>query len=118
MARSSSSSRTNTMPKSVIHSVLAAALPFACAGVLCAQAAKPAAPAAPAPARDITGVWMIRNPPAVRALTLATFTKEEPDMTPWALAKYKEAKSSNGGQYTLDTTNDPVVTKCDPPGVP
>ena len=39
-------------------------------------------------------------------------------MTPWALAKYKEAKSSNGGQYTLDTTNDPVVTKCDPPGVP
>ena len=61
---------------------------------------------------------MARNPPAIRAFAGATFTKEEPEMTPWALAKYKEAKSSNGGKYTLDTTNDPVVTKCDPPGVP
>ena len=106
------------MRKSVIRSVLAAALPLAFACVLCAQAASPAAPAAPAPTHDITGVWMIRNPPAIRAFAGATFTKEEPAMTPWALAKYKEAKSSNGGQFTLDTTNDPVVTRCDPPGVP
>lgn len=39
-------------------------------------------------------------------------------MTPWAQAKFKEAKDSNGGAYTLDQTNDPVLTKCDPPGVP
>jgi hypothetical protein len=88
---------------------------FTISGALCAQQAP--APA-PAPVRDLTGVWMIRNPPAMRAFTGATFTKEEPEMTPWALAKYKEAKSSNGGKYTLDTTNDPVITKCDPPGVP
>ena len=87
-------------------------------GVLGAQTASPAAASKPAPKHDLTGVWMARNPPAIRAFAGATFTKEEPEMTPWALAKYKEAKSSNGGQYTLDTTNDPVVTKCDPPGVP
>ncbi len=88
---------------------------FAISGALRAQ---PAPAPAPAPARDLTGVWMIRNPPAMRAFSGATFTKEEPEMTPWALSKYKEAKSSNGGKYTLDTTNDPVITKCDPPGVP
>jgi hypothetical protein len=86
---------------------------FALSGTLCAQSAP-----ASAPVRDLTGVWMIRNPPAMRAFSGATFTKEEPEMTPWALSKYKEAKSSNGGKYTLDTTNDPVITKCDPPGVP
>ncbi len=106
------------MRKSMIRSVLRALLPLACAGVVFAQAAAPAAPSGPAPKRDISGVWMIRNPAPIRAFAGATFTKEEPEMTPWAAAKYKEAKSSNGGQYTLDTTNDPVVTKCDPPGVP
>ena len=96
--------------------LLAAALLFAGAAV--AQTAPPPAPSKPALKHDLTGVWMARNPPATRAFAGATFTKEEPEMTPWALAKYKEAKSSNGGKYTLDTTNDPVVTKCDPPGVP
>src|SRR5258708_39750322 len=90
---------------------------FVLVGAVYGQTA-PAAPSAPAPKRDLTGVWMARNPPEIRGFALATFTKEEPEMTPWALAKYKEAKSSNGGQYTLDTTNDPVITKCDPPGVP
>lgn len=61
---------------------------------------------------------MIRNPPAISAFTGATFTKEEPELTPWAQAKYKEAKSSNSGQFSLETTNDPVLTKCSPPGVP
>src|SRR2546430_9068285 len=96
--------------------LLYSVLPFpATAMVLNAQAA-PSSP--PAPAHDLSGVWMMRNPPAIRAFSGATFTKEEPEMTPWAMAKYKEAKSSNGGQYTLDTTNDPVITKCDPPGTP
>jgi hypothetical protein len=30
---------------------------------------------------------MIRNPPAMRAFGGATFTKEGPEMTPWAMAK-------------------------------
>lgn len=81
------------------------------------QRAAPAA-AQPAPARDLTGVWMVRNPPTISSFTGATFTREEPALTPWALAKYKEAKSSNSGQFNLETTNDPVLTRCDPPGVP
>ena len=72
----------------------------------------------PAPLHDLTGVWMLRNPQSMRSFAGATFTKEEPELTPWAQAKYKEAKPSNNGSYTLQTTNDPVLTKCDPPGVP
>jgi hypothetical protein len=72
----------------------------------------------PAPVRDITGVWMIRNPPAMRGFGSATFTKQEPEMTPWAESLYKQARPSNGGAFTLDTTNDPVLTGCAPPGVP
>jgi hypothetical protein len=78
----------------------------------------PATAGKPAPARDLTGVWMVRNPPSMRSFQLATFTPDEPELTDWAKAKYREAKSSNSGQYTLDTTNDPVLTRCDPPGVP
>ena len=78
----------------------------------------PSAPSAPAPKRDLSGVWMLRNPPAIRAYSGATFTKEEPELTPWAQAIYKEAKNSNAGVFTLDTTNDPVLTSCAPPGTP
>jgi hypothetical protein len=100
------------MSRNLIHAF--AALTFA--GVVWAQAPAPAS--APAPKRDISGIWMARNPAAMRAYAGATFTKEEPELTPWAQAKYKEAKNSNNGIYTLDTTNDPVITHCDPPGVP
>ena len=100
------------MSRHLIHGF--AALTFA--GVVWAQA--PPAASAPAPKRDLTGIWMARNPPNMRAYAGATFTKEEPELTPWAAAKYKEAKNSNNGIYTLDTTNDPVITHCDPPGVP
>src|SRR5580704_9614491 len=95
------------------------------AKALCAQTAPPPAnqrDAAPklesAPAtHDLTGVWMMRNPPgSQRGFTNYTFTKDPPELTPWAEAKYKEAKASNGGEFTLKTTNDPVLTKCDPPG--
>src|SRR6266853_3625918 len=79
----------------------------------------PKAASAPAPVRDVTGVWMMRNPPgSQRGFTNYTFTKDPPELTPWAEAKFKEAKASNGGEFTLKTTNDPVLTKCDPPGVP
>jgi hypothetical protein len=100
------------MSRNLIHAF--AALTFA--GVVWAQA--PPASSAPVPKRDLTGIWMARNPANMRAYAGATFTKEEPELTPWAQAKYKEAKNSNNGIYTLDTTNDPVITHCDPPGVP
>jgi hypothetical protein len=71
----------------------------------------------PPPSRDLTGVWMRRTPPGVFG-SGATFTREPPALTPWGEEKFKEAKDSNGGAYTLDETNDPVLTKCYPPGVP
>jgi len=75
-----------------------------------------------APAHDLSGVWMMRNPPGSnRGFTLYTFTDQKTDppvLTPWGEAKFKEAKDSNGGAYTLDQTNDPVLTKCYPPGTP
>jgi hypothetical protein len=84
--------------------------------------AAPAAASPPAPARDLTGVWMMRNPPGSnRGFTNFTFTDpktEPPALTPWGEARFKEAKDSNGGTYRLTETNDPVLTRCDPPGVP
>ena len=56
--------------------------------------------------------------PAMRGFTGATFTKEEPELTDWGKQKYAEAKNSNGGKFTLETTNDPVLTRCAPPGTP
>jgi hypothetical protein len=61
-----------------IKSVLASIAALALAGALGAQTAQPGGPgkaappaaktpSAPAPVRDITGVWMIRNPPEMRA---------------------------------------------------
>ena len=73
----------------------------------------------PAPVHDLTGVWMMHNPPGSnRGFTNYTFTKDPPELTPWGQAKYAEAKPSNGGENTLKTTNDPVLTRCDPPGTP
>ncbi|MEQ1884259.1 MAG: hypothetical protein ABL967_04305 [Bryobacteraceae bacterium] len=74
--------------------------------------------AAPAPKRDMNGVWMMRNPNPIRQYSNSTFSKEEPAMTEWAKEKFKQAKASNQGDYTLDTTNDPVLSKCYPPGTP
>jgi hypothetical protein len=49
-----------------------------------APAAAAKAPSKPAPTHDLSGVWMIRNPDPIRAYSGATFTKEDPEMTPWA----------------------------------
>jgi hypothetical protein len=69
---------------------------------------------------DLSGVWMRDAPPATALqYWIYELNQEEPPMTPWGLAKFKEAKSSFGAhQYGLEETNDPVLTKCFPPGVP
>jgi hypothetical protein len=110
------------MRRGSIVSVLALPATLAISWALHAQPARPAgrgsgdvqtAPAVPAPKRDLTGVWTMRNPAG-----MTRRRPEAPALTPWGLAKFKEAKDSNGGSYTLDATNDPVITKCFPPGVP
>lgn len=106
------------MRRGLIVPVGAAIAALTFASVLWAQGPQPAR----APARDLTGVWFMRNPPGSnRGFTNFTFTDpktDPPALTPWGEARFKEAKDSNGGSYTLDETNDPVLTKCYPPGLP
>jgi hypothetical protein len=71
----------------------------------------------PAPARDLTGVWM-RRYPAGAFRSNATLAPQGPVLTDWGKAKFAEVRDSNGGSYTLEETNDPVLTRCYPPGVP
>jgi hypothetical protein len=106
----------------LIVSVLAIAPALSISWALHAQTARPsgrgsgdtpAATSAPAPKRDLTGVWTMRNPPGSNRRR-----PDPPALTAWGLSKFKEARDSNGGSYTLDQTNDPVITKCFPPGVP
>lgn len=73
----------------------------------------------PAPAPDLSGVWARIVDPAERSFYLYAFTAAEPPMTPWGLARYKEARPSHGpGAVPLEETNDPVFKGCHPPGVP
>src|SRR6202040_3070153 len=92
------------------------ALAYSPAGVRAQAGQKPPAaqaPAAAAPVHDLSGVWTAR-----RGYAGNTWSKTEPALTPWAQERYKAAKNSNGGAYTLEQTNDPVIKKCYPPGVP
>ena len=87
-----------------------------------AQMAKPAeaaAKSAPAPVHDLSGVWNMHSSPAQRKYINSTYTQEGPEMTPWAKAKYDDAKPSNGPRSNaLTVTDDPVLRKCFPPGTP
>ncbi len=88
-----------------------------------AQGSKPAAAAKDMNASqtpDLSGVWMRDAPPATAMqYWIYELNEEEPPMTPWGLAQFKAAKSSFGSHmYPLEETNDPVLRKCFPPGVP
>jgi hypothetical protein len=96
---------------------------FAFCSGLRVQAAQQAGTAkkaeAPAPYHDLSGVWNMHSTPAQRKYIGSTYTKEGPDMTPWAKAKYEAAKPSNGPRSNpLSVTDDPVLRKCFPPGTP
>jgi hypothetical protein len=62
---------------------------------------------------DLSGVWNAR-----RGYGGDTYAGPKPEFTAWGEEQFKKAKPSNGGEYTLEQTNDPVITKCFPPGVP
>lgn len=85
-----------------------------------AAAAAPVAPSQPPPVRDLTGVWMKRN--AARGVPQfdgSTWTPGiPPPFTAWGLAEKAKNKANNSGEFQLNETNDPVLTKCYPPGVP
>jgi hypothetical protein len=91
---------------------------FAQANQAAAQGAKPAAAAkSPTPfsAHDLSGVW---NALPSRAHDGSSWSKGDPEMTPWGQERFKSAKPSIGPRgVTLAETNDPVY-KCFPSGTP
>jgi hypothetical protein len=71
---------------------------------------------------DISGVWTQHPSPGARSYALYALTKDNPPMTPWAEARFKENKPSFGPRAFPDS-NDPVnptngSVGCFPPGVP
>ena len=74
--------------------------------------------AAVAPGSDLAGVWS--QFPRIGSRSAGeggfVFSKEEPPMTPWALAKFKSTKAPHTGGYTGES--DDTTLKCYPPGVP
>ncbi|HVA95470.1 MAG TPA: hypothetical protein VNI36_11285 [Candidatus Dormibacteraeota bacterium] len=90
--------------------------------VMCAQPPKQPAvaksPAAASQVPDLSGVWMQHPPASARSYAGYKFTKEEPPMTPWAEAKYHEAKPTFGPKgVAVEDSNSPDYN-CLPPGVP
>ncbi len=71
----------------------------------------------PAPVRDLSGVWTRIRPEGVFR-SGSTWTPEPPKLTEWGQAKLATSKDSNAGGFSLGETNDPVLTRCYPPGVP
>jgi len=71
----------------------------------------------PPPTRDLSGIWT-RLTPEGTFYSLSTWTPNSPEVTAWGQEKLSESKNSNAGGYALSETNDPVLTRCYPPGVP
>jgi hypothetical protein len=71
----------------------------------------------PSPTRDLSGVWT-RLRPEGQFYSNSTWTPNAPEVTTWGQEKLSESKNSNAGGYSLSDTNDPVLTRCYPPGVP
>jgi hypothetical protein len=74
---------------------------------------------------DLSGIWD-PTPKGPEGIKLNTWDASDPfamhpemaPMTPWAAAKFKDARPPFGARRTMDNTNDPVQRFCDPPGVP
>ena len=71
----------------------------------------------PAPVRDLAGVWTRISPEGVFR-SGATWTPDPPQLTAWGEERFATARDSNAGGFSLAETNDPVLTRCYPPGTP
>ena len=71
----------------------------------------------PAPVRNLSGVWT-RLRLEGKFSSGSTWTPEPPKLTEWGQERFAMARNSNQGAFSLAETNDPVLTKCYPPGVP
>ena len=70
---------------------------------------------APADPHDLSGMWEFFNGLPGQGI-YATPSKDHPPMTPWAKAKYDEAKPGYGPKAQAGG-NDPIL-KCNPTGIP
>jgi hypothetical protein len=90
---------------------------FTAAGQTSGQvpAQQPSAKSRPdAAGADLTGVWNATS----GVYKFASFSKDDPPMTPWGSEQFKAAKPSQGPHgVKLSETNDRVY-KCFPPGMP
>jgi hypothetical protein len=72
----------------------------------------------PAPVRDLSGVWTRVRPEGGGFYSNATWSPEGPELTDFGQELYAQSRNSNAGDFALAETNDPVLTRCYPPGVP
>jgi len=72
----------------------------------------------PAPARDLSGVWTRVRPEGGGFYSNATWSPDGPELTEYGQQLYAKSRNSNAGDFALAETNDPVLTRCYPPGVP
>ncbi len=77
-----------------------------------AQAPKQQKASSPQPfdPHDLSGVW--------GGQSTDNMTKDEPPMTPWAVAKYKTAKTNWSNPPVLGAEDNDPVLRCEPAGVP
>ncbi len=67
---------------------------------------------------DFSGIWTGYRPESERSFGGWAFSSELPPMTPWAQARFEEARPTFGpNSFTVVDTNDPVYA-CFPPGTP
>jgi hypothetical protein len=71
-------------------------------------------PTAPAP--DFSGVWMAEGENV--SIALLTATNEQPPMTPWGQAQFKNAGAAEQKISREGKSNNDPYSRCDPPGVP
>jgi len=72
----------------------------------------PSKPGVPAP--DLSGVWMAEDAPNA----LLTATNEEPPMTVWAQAQFRNAATAEQKIPADGKSKTDPYSRCDPPGVP
>ena len=107
-----------TAPRVALIAALAFSFSSALYGQSSERPAKTNSSASATQAPDLSGVWQERAPASARSYAGFAFTKEEPPMTPWAEAKYHEAKPTFGPKaVAVEDSNSPDYN-CLPPGVP
>lgn len=99
--------RKRLLPLTAVLAFFVAFLPGAHAQV---EKQSKAANSKPFDPRDLSGVW--------GGQSTENMTKDEPPMTPWAVARYKSAKTNWSDPPVLGAEDNDPILRCAPAGVP